>query len=66
MAFQVGDRAALKEDGAAPAGSCGTITKDYGDGHYDVEVTQTAPPECKQLAIPVDAIYVQVVPCGCP
>ncbi|MBN1508972.1 MAG: hypothetical protein JW955_19150 [Sedimentisphaerales bacterium] len=66
MPFQVGDRVALRKSGAAPAGSCGQITRDYGDGHYDVEVTQTPPPECKQLDVPVDAIYVQVVPCGCP
>lgn len=66
MAYKVGERVALKEDGAAPAGSCGKITKDYDDGHYDLEVTHTAPPECEPLDITVLAIYVEVVPCECP
>ncbi len=66
MTFQIGDRASLKEDGAAPAGSCGTITKDYGNGHYDLEVDQMPPPGCKKLAYPIDAIYVEVTSCGCP
>jgi hypothetical protein len=67
MAYQVGDRVALKDDGAASAGSCGRITKDYGDGvYYDVEITHTAPPECKELEITAEAIYVEVVPCECP
>ena len=62
MCHQIGDRIALRDDGAAPAGSSGTITKDYRDGHYDVEVTHTPPPERKEREITVTAIYVEVLP----
>jgi len=65
MPYQINDRVALKDDGAAPAGSCGLITNDYGDGiHYDVRVTNNPPPGCASR-LEVLAIYVEVVPCQC-
>jgi len=66
MPFAVKNRAALKKNGAAPAGSCGQIMKDYGDGtHYDLLVTTTPPPECERRKSPILAAYVEVRPCGC-
>jgi hypothetical protein len=66
MPFQIGDRAALRDNGIAPAGSCGTIINDYGDGTYDLKVDQMPPPGCEKLAVPVKAICVEVTSCGCP
>jgi hypothetical protein len=65
MRYKVNDRVALKHGAEAPAGSCGMITKDYGDDiHYDVLVTQSPPPKCEEH-VPILAIFAEVVKCRC-
>jgi hypothetical protein len=66
MRFKLNDRVALKHNVEAPAGSCGIITKEYGDDiHFDVLVTQSPPPECQEH-VPVLAVFVEVAKCRCP
>ena len=65
MPYKLNDRVALKHDAEAPAGSCGMITKDYEDDiHYDVLVTQSPPPGCREH-VPILAVFVEVVKCRC-